>query len=354
VISNNCVVDFNNYAGNDNVNGAWSGGGTVTISNLASFASTFTIGGGSSSATMNNFSGKIIIAPFSGLANGPAEGTLRFNSGGSSYNVGSTSMSVDLGPAPSAVSLITRNSTAGNPGTVTSLGELKGGADCSLIGSRSSNGIDTWSIGGLNTSTTFYGAMTNSTGGQTNLSAYASGILAITKVGSGTLTLAGTNYYTGNTTFSGGFLNAGSPEATAAYANPIFAWGQIGGAPNWYGGPFGMPTNWGVGNPSNLTQSYFAFNGGTLQYSAVNHYDYSGRFATNGSQKISIDVNGQNVTFATPIFGASTSLTNMDTAGGGSLTLTAQEYYTGPTVVASGGNLKLSGGGALTSGTTLP
>ena len=358
VISNTCVVDFNSYAGNDNVNGAWAGGGTVTISNLQSFASTFTIGGGSSSATMNNFSGKIIIAPVSGAGSLPAEGTVRFNSAGTSYNVGSPNMSIDLGPVPSAVTLITRNSPA-----TTSLGELKGGADSSLIGSRSSNGVDTWVIGGLNTSTTFAGQMTNSTGGVTIVPLhFAGGVFALTKVGSGTLTLTGTNYYTGNTTFSGGYLNAGSIECVYPYTNVDFMWGApdaptvSGGSPSvraWYGGPFGCPTNWGDGNPSNLTQNMFIFNGGTLQYSAVNHADYSGRFATNGSQKISIDVNGQNVTFATPIQGANTSLTNMDTAGGGSLTLTAQEYNTGPTVVASGGVLKLSGSGALTSGTTL-
>jgi autotransporter-associated beta strand protein len=347
VISNICVIDDAYYAGNENLNGAWSGGGTVTISNMATYSTTFTIGVSSSTASMAYFSGKIIIAPVTGT-NGPAEGTLRFNSGTANNTLGSTGMSVDLGAYPSAVSLMQRNGSAGPNGVVFNVGELKGGSSTSVIGSRQSNSTITYSIGGLGTSTTFAGTITNSFGGDSTDVGATGGVCAITKVGAGTLTLTGTNYYTGNTTFSGGVLCAGSGEATVP--NTLFNW--AGGA--WYGGPFGEPTN--------LVQSQFIFNGGTLQYSAANQFDYSPRFSTAaGQDAISIDVNGQNVTFGTALAGSGGSLTNLDSAGGGRLILTQPSTYTGGTTV-NGGTLLVNnasgsgtGSGSVTvnSGATL-
>ena len=69
-------------------------------------------------------------------------------------------MSVDLGAAPSAVTLLTRNG-----GITISIGELKGGPNTALIGSRANNGYTIWSIGALGTSSTFAGMITNSYGG---------------------------------------------------------------------------------------------------------------------------------------------------------------------------------------------
>ena len=61
----------------------------------------------------------------------------------------------------------------------------------------------TISVGALNTNTTFSGTMKDN----------GSGILALTKVGTGTLTLAGANSYSGGTTISGGTLQAGNASA---------------------------------------------------------------------------------------------------------------------------------------------
>ena len=122
---------------------------------------------------------------------------------------------------------------------------------------------------------------------------------ALTKSGAGTLTLAANNTYTGTT-----YINAG----TVSLANT----GALGG-------------------------SAINFGGGTLQYSAANNNDYSGRFSTAGNQPISIDTNGQSVTFATAIQGAATSLTLNDSTGAGTLTLTAtNSSFTGPTTVNAG------------------
>ena len=252
-------------------------------------------------------------------------------------------MSVDLGPSPSAVALTSRN------GGVNYLGELKGGSNSALIGSRSGNSITTWSIGMLGTSTTFAGTITNSFGGDSTDVGATGGVCAITKVGAGTLTLTGLNYYTGSTTFSAGVLCAGSAEATVA--NNLFKWGNANG---FYGGPFGEPTN--------TVQTQFIFNGGTLQYSAANHYDYSPRFSTAaGQDAISIDVNGQSVTFGTALTGSGGSLTNLDSVGGGRLILTQPSTYSGGATV-NGGTLLVNnasgsgtGSGSVTvnSGATL-
>jgi fibronectin-binding autotransporter adhesin len=76
-----------------------------------------------------------------------------------------------------------------------SLGALSGNG---RVGS--SNGLTTWSIGALNTNTTFSGVIINN---------YFGGTAAITKVGSGSLTLTGKNPYTGETLVTAGTLAVG-------------------------------------------------------------------------------------------------------------------------------------------------
>ena len=134
----------------------------------------------------------------------------------------------------------------------------------------------------------------------TNLSGTYGGNIAnavsLTKLGANTLTLAGSNSYTGATNINGGTLSLGSANALAAAGNIVFG-------------------------------------GGTLQYSGANQTDYSGRFANSGGA-ISIDTNGQTVTFGSNI--ASSNTGGLSKMGSGLLILTGSSAYTGATTVNSG------------------
>jgi len=179
--TNTSIIDMNHSTNSHVLSGALSGHGTVIISNMDWSASgetnqaTLTFGAASASSTMNAFSGRIVIQGMNsdGLA---SIGTLRFNNGTTSYNTGSSNASFDLGTG--AVALMSRNG-----GTI-NLGELKGGPATVLLGSRGGGGTTYWSVGGLNTTTTFAGSISN----------FGAGFVsALTKVGTGTLILTGTN-----------------------------------------------------------------------------------------------------------------------------------------------------------------
>ncbi len=139
-----------------------------------------------------------------------------------------------------------------------------------------------------------------------------SGPSALTASGVGTLTLSGQNTYTGVTTLSSGIVNLASTE------NPGSS------------GPLGASAS---SNPGSIV-----FSGGTLQYSAYNQYDYSGRFSTAPNQRFNIDINGYTVIFSDPLTSSGGSLTLTDSYQGspGVLYLNANNTYTGPTNVNAG------------------
>jgi autotransporter-associated beta strand protein len=152
-----------------------------------------------------------------------------------------------------------------------------------------------------------------------------SGTGALVQSGAGTVSLFGTNTYTGGTTLAGGVLNVSAPE-TAGTSGPLGRSGTI------------------------------SFTGGTLQYSAVNAFDYSSRFSSATNQDVSIDTAGQNVTFATALTSiGGGSLTKLGT---GTLTLAGANTYDTSTAVSAGtlavtGSLKGGGPVTVSDGATL-
>ena len=159
------------------------------------------------------------------------------------------------------------------------VGELDGNG---TLGSNNFTNT-TWQIGGLNTNSTFSGRIAN------NWLPGNTGITALTKVGSGMLTLSGSNTYSGPTTISGGTL-------------------QIG--------------NGGSGESIGKTPSVSLANSATL---AFNHAD--------------------TVTFAAPISGTGAVVQ----AGSGTLILKGNNSYSGDTTV-SGGMLQMGASCALALG----
>ncbi len=147
--------------------------------------------------------------------------------------------------------------------------------------------------------------------------------------GNGQLVLGAANTYTGVTTLGPGtVVNCGVAEIAGT------------------SGPFGKSA---ASNPGSIV-----LDGGILQYSSANNNDYSGRFSTAPGQAYSIDINGQNVTFGTPLASAGAGLTLMDSTSGGSLNVQAGTI--GGNVMVVGGTLELNGATALSSGAivTLP
>lgn len=118
------------------------------------------------------------------------------------------------------------------------MGSLSGVADSLVRGGGFVTGTTTLEVGNLNTSTTFSGAIANGT------AAVDPKILALTKVGDGTLTLGGggANTYTGATLVSAGTLlvngSLGNTAVTVEGAAIIGGTGALGGSLHFDAGSF--------------------------------------------------------------------------------------------------------------------
>ncbi|HEX5218341.1 MAG TPA: autotransporter-associated beta strand repeat-containing protein [Verrucomicrobiae bacterium] len=133
------------------------------------------------------------ISNISGNITNQGLGGLRFNSGGGNNATGSTNAVWDLVTAGGGF-LQPRNASVNSLGAVTGTGTFSA--------QQSGNGTVTWLVGGLNTSTTFEGVVSDGSS-FAQLGRYT----ALTKVGSGTWTLNNaTLSYRGSTTVSNGVM----------------------------------------------------------------------------------------------------------------------------------------------------
>jgi fibronectin-binding autotransporter adhesin len=250
-------------------------------------------------------------------------------------------------------------------------------------------GTVTLTVGNGNSSTTFGGTIQD-----------GAGTISFVKVGTGTQTQSGTNTYTGGTTLSGGVLSLASTGALGTIGSISFGGGtlqystsnttdysprfntaagqayrldtngqtvtlagdltspggnltklgtgtlSLTGANSYSGGTTISAGTLSVGSTAALgSTGTISFAGGTLQFTAANTTDYSPRFSTAALQPYRVDTNGQSVTLATALISSGGSLTKLGT---GTLTLTADNTYTGGTTVGAG-TLALGSAGALGS-----
>lgn len=161
--------------------------------------------------------------------------------------------------------------------------------------------------------------------GITTINCPIAGTSGLTTSGAGTLVLGGANTYTGVTTLGiGTTVNCGSADLGTS-------------------GPLGAAS----------TPGSIVLAGGTLQYSSLNNNDYSGRFSTAAGQVYNIDVNGQSVNFGTALSSSGSTLTLMDTAGGGTLNISSASSTIGANVTVNKGTLVLNSATAMSSGAIL-
>ncbi len=348
-------------------------GGTFVANNTFSLPtqiSTVVQGGG---ANINVAASRTMTISNS-LADGSGGGGLTKFGGGTLTLTGANTFTgatrINAGGLSIGNALALQNSTldldGADAGTVSAIGQ-----DSTLGGLAGARSLDlltrTLSVGNNGTSTTYSGALSNG---------------ALTKIGAGTLTLTGSNAYTGVTTIDGGTLQIGAGGTTGAIAGASTITGSFGAGlvfsrSDDYGGSISNDIGGGLGlmlNSGTLTltgsNTYsgttainggvlglgaanaiggagnIVFGGGTLQFSASNVGDYAARIKDSGSA-IALDTNGRIVTFAGTI--DSTNTGGLVKSGAGTLTLSGSNAYSGGTTL-TGGSLAIGNPNALGAG----
>jgi autotransporter-associated beta strand protein/adhesin HecA-like repeat protein len=169
---------------NINISGAISGAGTLSIAATGVQVQSFRLYG-NNSGFAGNFSEPsttrgVIWSDDGGTGNAAITG-----SAAASWNLSGSFGFIE---------------TAGAATPTVQLGSLAGTNSATTIGGFSGSGIKTLQVGALNTSTSFAGAI------EDNPQTTGTPTIAFIKVGTGTLTLSGTNTYSGITTVNAGTL----------------------------------------------------------------------------------------------------------------------------------------------------
>ncbi len=263
-----------NLNGFSNAIGSLAGGGTVTNTGTAAILT--------AGDTLNTtFSGTLQDGSVSDTLALTKTGTGTLTLSGTNTYTGTTTVTAGTLQAGSITALsgtsaFTVNSILDLHGFSNAIGSLAGSGTVTNTGLAA-----TLNAGGNNTSTTFSGLLQD-----------GAGALALTKVGTGTLILSGTNTYTGTTTLSGGIL--------------------------------------AVGNDNNLGSGALAFTGGTLETTGSLSSNKTVTLGPGGGTLLT-DA-GTISALSGPIIGAGP----LTKTGTGTLTLSGTNSYTGTTTVSAG------------------
>ena len=316
-ITNNAAVEFaqattGTYSGAMGGSGSLtkSNSGTVTLSGSNSYGGGTTISGGRLVGTTTSLQGAITNnaeAEFAQATSGTYAGNMTGSGSFTKSGAGSLTLTGSNGLA-GGVSINAGTLAVGSANALGSSGTVSFGGG--TLQYSASNTTD-YSPRFANAAGQQYSIDTN--GQSVTLAGnLASSGGALTKLGSGVLTLSGNNTYDGATSLAAGVLSLGSANALAG-SGPI------------------------------------VFTGGTLQFSASNSGDYSSRIAAGTSTgSIAVDTNNQTVTFATGL--TSSQSGGLTKTGSGTLVLTASSAF-GGNISAVGGLLDVRHGNALSSGT---
>jgi autotransporter-associated beta strand protein len=269
--------------------GGLTGNGTLALSNSASAAVALSAGNNSFNTT------------YAGALSGPGSlikvgsGELLLTGSANSYTGGTTIAAGGLAIA----------NTAALPGWSTP-GAYSVAASAALAAADSISDANIATM--LATGNFAAGAMIgfDTSGGSRTYAVRVAGALGLAKYGANTLLVTGSNTYSGETLLAGGVLE--------------------------------------ITNSASLGTGLISFHGGTLEYAPGLTYDISGRIDPS-SGPVSIDTNGNNVTFASRISGSA----GISKSVAGTLVLAASNAYMGGTSV-SGGVLQLDNNGALGTG----
>jgi autotransporter-associated beta strand protein/T5SS/PEP-CTERM-associated repeat protein len=268
--------------------------------------------------------------------------------------------------------------------TTTHLGQLTGTNSATKLTTFGGTGIKTLEVGALNTNTSFAGAIANDSQG-----GGGTGVVALKKVGTGKLTLAGANTYTGPTSVLGGTLeiqnnnsfnspiSVDAPAAlTLNIANDVKllqgvsgagdinvigtgATARLAGDNSGFTGTFTLPNTargmmWSHANAGsalaswNLSGQFVAIETGagntTTKLGALSgtnpNTDISA-FGGSGVKTLEIGALGTNTTFAGDFRNGNATVA-LRKVGPGTLTLAGTDAHTGGTTV-DGGTLQITG-----------
>ncbi|MEO7101330.1 MAG: rhamnogalacturonan lyase B N-terminal domain-containing protein [Luteolibacter sp.] len=159
------------------------------------------------------------LSGFAGTVDILSGATVRFSTTTTTANVGGAGTTFNVN------GFLTARNAIGGAGGI-HLGALSGSGFI-LGGGAATVGTDIWIVGEKNMDSAFSGSIANGSGANASVS-------ALTKLGTGALTLSGTSNYTGNTTITAGKLlvngSLGTTATTVATAGTLGGTGSIAGA----------------------------------------------------------------------------------------------------------------------------